>query len=317
MKRIILYCLINLLVSYQTIAQNDNKDNKEKEDEAYSAILDEEYKKIVRTFDTEFQTAGDKEDFRRLRDFRNSKADELLIQQTRLHYLLTFRKETQSDMDRYKFYLETFLNYIDDKPDTEKIDFSKLYGNEDQYWLIPRSVKEVKNKWIIPYKENIKKDSSNLAKAQSAIVITKYNVNLITDDLKKCDRNIDASLVPEIRKQQDRTSISLIFAGLVLLLMAMFFAVVYFRSDKDLSAILLTDGGLQFVTIFILIIAIILFGILNILEGRELAAIISGISGYILGRNAKIPTLTTTEKDKQEQPKEKEEEVPHELKVKA
>jgi hypothetical protein len=313
MKKLFIYFFISSILSSYSLAQDSNKD-KEKEEEEYSTILDEEFKRCEKTFDNEFTSPEDKEDFRKLREFRNSKADELLIQQTKLHYLLTCRKETQSDMDRYKFYLTTFANYIDDKPDGEKIDFSKLYGAEDQYWLIPRSVKEIKNKWIIPYRENIRSDSVKLAKAQSGILITKFNVNLITEDLKKCDRDIDAALVPEIRKQHDRTSISLIFAGLVLLLMAMFFAVVYFRSDKDLSSILLTDGGLQFVTIFILIIAIILFGILNILEGRELAAIISGISGYILGRNAKIPAL---EKEKPTEAKEKEEEAAPDLKIKS
>lgn len=41
----------------------------------------------------------------------------------------------------------------------------------------------------------------------------------------------------------------------------------------------------EFITLFVLIISIILFGILKILEGRELAAILSGIAGYILGKS--------------------------------
>jgi hypothetical protein len=44
--------------------------------------------------------------------------------------------------------------------------------------------------------------------------------------------------------------------------------------------------GIQFVTLFSLIIAIILFGVLKILEGRELAALLGGLSGYILGRSS-------------------------------
>lgn len=43
------------------------------------------------------------------------------------------------------------------------------------------------------------------------------------------------------------------------------------------------QAGMQFLTLFSLVIAIILFGITNILEGRELAALLGGISGYILG----------------------------------
>jgi hypothetical protein len=42
--------------------------------------------------------------------------------------------------------------------------------------------------------------------------------------------------------------------------------------------------GIQFITLFSLVIAIILFGILGILEAKELSALLGGISGYILGR---------------------------------
>jgi hypothetical protein len=45
------------------------------------------------------------------------------------------------------------------------------------------------------------------------------------------------------------------------------------------------DRGLQFITLFSLVIAITLFGLLNILEGKELAALLGGLSGYILGRS--------------------------------
>ncbi len=49
------------------------------------------------------------------------------------------------------------------------------------------------------------------------------------------------------------------------------------------------DKGLQFVTLFALIIAIILFGIVGILSGRELSALLGGISGFILGRAGQQP----------------------------
>jgi hypothetical protein len=314
LKETLIFFLTVILLSFQAFAQNNDK---EKDEEEYSAILDEEYKKIETNFDAEFPTPADREDFRKLREFRNAKSDALLTHQTKLHYLITFKKQVQSDLDQYKIYLETFNNYIDNLPDLSNVNLSYLFSN-NAYWSEPRTVRDVKNKLIIPYKEHIKDDSIKLSKAQSALFITKCNVSTLSEDVKKCDRAIDAALVPEIKKQHDRTSISLIFAGLVLILMAMFFAVVYLRSDKDLSSMLLTDGGLQFVTIFILIIAIILFGILNILEGRELAAIISGISGYILGRNAKIPSV---EKQKPEASKDNQEELENngstELKVKS
>ena len=44
------------------------------------------------------------------------------------------------------------------------------------------------------------------------------------------------------------------------------------------------EKGIKFVTLFLIVIAIILFGIMGILEGKELSALLGGLSGYILGR---------------------------------
>jgi hypothetical protein len=54
------------------------------------------------------------------------------------------------------------------------------------------------------------------------------------------------------------------------------------------------EFGIQFVTLFSLIIAIILFGVLKILEGRELAALLGGLSGYILGRTSDRSSILAT-----------------------
>lgn len=64
------------------------------------------------------------------------------------------------------------------------------------------------------------------------------------------------------------------------------FFVVAFTSEAVKTAIFAGDSGIQFVTMFSLVIAIILFGVLKILEGRELAALLGGLSGYILGRGS-------------------------------
>jgi hypothetical protein len=53
------------------------------------------------------------------------------------------------------------------------------------------------------------------------------------------------------------------------------------------SSIFVGDSGLQFITLFSLVIAIILFGLTEVLQGRELAALLGGISGYILGRSSR------------------------------
>src|SRR5207247_2857890 len=51
-------------------------------------------------------------------------------------------------------------------------------------------------------------------------------------------------------------------------------------------AIFAGQTGIQFLTLFSIVIAIILFGITGILADKELAALLGGISGYILGRSS-------------------------------
>jgi len=76
---------------------------------------------------------------------------------------------------------------------------------------------------------------------------------------------------------------TLVFGVAVVIVIGSFFFVAY-KSEAVRNSIFANDSGLQFVTLFSLVIAIILFGVLKILEGRELAALLGGLSGYILGR---------------------------------
>ena len=87
-------------------------------------------------------------------------------------------------------------------------------------------------------------------------------------------------------QQSFRKTISTSFLFLIGIILMAYFATLYVRSkaDAELAASLLNENGLQFMTLFVLIIAIVLFGILGILEAKELAAILSGIAGYVLGR---------------------------------
>lgn len=73
------------------------------------------------------------------------------------------------------------------------------------------------------------------------------------------------------------------FTGLVLVVVGGFFFIAY-RKDGIAAKIFGGEMGMQFVTLFLIVIAIILFGIMGTLEGRELAALLGGLSGYILGK---------------------------------
>jgi hypothetical protein len=82
---------------------------------------------------------------------------------------------------------------------------------------------------------------------------------------------------------QFRSGATWAFTGLVLVVVGGFFFIAY-RKDGIASKIFSGEMGMQFVTLFLIVIAIILFGIMGTLEGRELAALLGGLSGYILGK---------------------------------
>ena len=143
--------------------------------------------------------------------------------------------------------------------------------------------------------DNKEKKIDDVIKKYKKINILETNIKNVTNDITKCTNQIDSALAPEYQQQDFRKTISISFSILIGLLLAIFFFIVYKRSDHTLSKDLLSGNGLQFITLFVLIIAVILFGILNILGSSELAAILSGISGYILGKGTQkdLSTILT------------------------
>ncbi|NRA11841.1 MAG: hypothetical protein HRT57_07800, partial [Crocinitomicaceae bacterium] len=105
---------------------------------------------------------------------------------------------------------------------------------------------------------------------------------------------IEVALAPGREDQKFKSKISFYFTLMIGILLVGFFSIIAFKSDKNIERAFLGDSGLMFVTMFVLIIAVILFGILGILgilEVKELTAILSGVSGYILARGAKPAPL--------------------------
>ena len=123
----------------------------------------------------------------------------------------------------------------------------------------------------------------------------KNNLKIVRRDIWQADYLVYNLLEPEMRQQRFRMMVSMAFIILVAMLLFMFFFTIYRKSGKNIYRQLLGSSGLQFVTIFVLIIAIILFGILGVIEGSELAAILSGISGYVLGKQIKENDQTPLE----------------------
>jgi len=81
-----------------------------------------------------------------------------------------------------------------------------------------------------------------------------------------------------------RTNVTYTFGVLVFIVIAGFY---FIAQSRDIAKTIFSgEMGMQFVTLFLIVIAIILFGIMGTLEGKELAALLGGLSGYILGRTS-------------------------------
>jgi hypothetical protein len=107
-------------------------------------------------------------------------------------------------------------------------------------------------------------------------------------ELLKSKRNLALEIQKKIvsylsPEESFRKTMSEVFAGLIAAVIAGFF-VIALRDERIRQAIFSGETGIQFLTLFSLVIAIILFGITRVLEGKELSALLGGLSGYILGR---------------------------------
>lgn len=80
-----------------------------------------------------------------------------------------------------------------------------------------------------------------------------------------------------------RTVVTITFGILVMFVIAGFYLIAWYKHGVA-ATIFSGEMGMQFITLFLIVIAIILFGIMGTLEGRELSALLGGLSGYILGR---------------------------------
>ena len=105
------------------------------------------------------------------------------------------------------------------------------------------------------------------------------------EQLFNIEGQINDLLAVDVVAQNFKSQISLYFAVLVGFMILCFFGIAFYDPGVRVT-IFSGQAGMQFVTLFSLIIAIILFGITGILEDKELAALLGGLSGYILGRYA-------------------------------
>lgn len=145
-----------------------------------------------------------------------------------------------------------------------------------------------------------RRDSERVTAIQSYITFNQNNLALANDSTAalaakhvEYDRNARqlfgleqriASLFDDSRDtNRFRLYVTITFGILVLLVIAGFYGIAW-KKENVAATIFSGEMGMQFITLFLIVIAIILFGIMGTLEGKELAALLGGLSGYILGR---------------------------------
>ncbi|MFT5646590.1 MAG: hypothetical protein ACI976_001272 [Aureispira sp.] len=248
-------------------------------------------------FESNFSSESNQKNFKKLREFLNEKRD--------------LENSISGEIDNFRYYkfgirIGDYGKIISNlkrmvKKDNVQLDIDKheKYFVDLDYneWVYEDDVwDEEEYELVNVSKGDIQKRitllESRIVKCKKIEQTLSDNFKNVRSDISNCESQIDYALRPEYKRQEFRTNISGYFSLLIGLLLGAFFLVVYLKSNNNLSSHLLSGNGLQFITLFVLIIAIILFGILGILEGRELAAILSGISGYILGKG--ITPLSTT-----------------------
>lgn len=115
------------------------------------------------------------------------------------------------------------------------------------------------------------------------------NVKNIRSDilyyLSQLDILSENVLDSETQKAQFTNSATYVFGGMIVIVIISFFLISTVDS-RVRFAIFGGQSGIQFITIFSIVIAIVLFGVLEKLDGKDLATLLSGLAGYILGRGA-------------------------------
>lgn len=190
------------------------------------------------------------------------------------------------------------------------VDIEKLYLSDPQ--VINRDIERIErdNEFFKKQMETIiatKGPDSMVSSYQYSIDINNSRMQELKNDLEKSkslmnqkdslskvlkekkfsliqtENKIAQLMIPKISQQNFMFWSSIAFVILMGFLLGTFFYVVS-RDAVIRQTIFGTDSGIQFITLFSIVIAIIIFGLTGILEGKELSALLGAIAGYILGK---------------------------------
>jgi hypothetical protein len=147
---------------------------------------------------------------------------------------------------------------------------------------LERGEKTRKSHWAREVRELSKKERDT-AKLAQTVADLESRRRLLSSTLAEVEDAMNRLLSIEIAEQSFKSWVSGIFAALVAIVIGGFFFIAHTDSTVR-RRVFSGHSGIQFLTLFALVISIILFGITGVLEGKELSALLGGLAGYILGR---------------------------------
>lgn len=229
----------------------------------------------------------------RLNHERNKIIDSIiLVEKATVEFELEKKDiEDRSEYDRNENFFSKGLTILgkarDDKNKLSTSDIAWLRENYFEFGTIADIEGEIvslEEGLEFSKKRQRRLDSLNQKITGNKILAVQYRTSL-----ESIGREIDKLVLKLDQKNNFRIYNSITFAILVGLVIFGFFFVV-FKKENIVSDIFSGEKGIQFITLFLIIIAVILFGVMGILESRELSALLGALSGYILGRTSHSST---------------------------
>lgn len=176
---------------------------------------------------------------------------------------------------------------------------SRAASAQEQLDQLRSELSEIRSQIEALKEENVSHAQNELSKSIESHnqIIEFYRESLKSQrELERLTANTDERISEVFSSNQDTNRFRLLVTGGFMALVAIVIIGFYLgiRGNESLKEkVFGTDSGFQFVTLFSLVIAIILFGVTGILGDKELSALLAGLSGYILGRNNSAPRAST------------------------
>jgi|LakMenEpi03Aug12_release.lakeMendotaPanAssembly.Ray.scaffolds.fasta_scaffold403006_1 hypothetical protein len=271
-----------LFVVSNTYASSEQPEKKSvflEESEELTGLIEQRNKLVMTISRSESKLASTKEEIRTLSSDLEDSAEDYEDKRERLIQIgLEIKQKKQDEIlqkdskSKKEDLGDTLSSLLDGYPRNayKRMTIDQLVNLENSLNNDVRSYEEKKIK--------LEKAKIEMGSLEESILSSRFQ-------LSSLDNNIVLTMNNSEKEYIYRGVVSLIFAAIVFWLIMKFYKVIGEDSSVKRS-VFGGDSGIQFITLFSIVIAVILFGILDILGANELSALLGGLSGYILGKSS-------------------------------